>query len=147
MQKAQFIEYKRRFAAERRIKYRGTASVHLEVLHFACEKDEGNVARLKNFFRKNGCDRLDIQNHLPAIINQEQLDAAIRLSETSAEALMGHPRDNYTEPNFPPNILSSSNTVSINMESLDQLDVSLTTAFVVKQFHLIRLVEARMQLE
>jgi hypothetical protein len=41
-------------------------------------------------------------------------------------------------------ILSSSNTVSANMESLDQLDVSLATAFVVKRFHLIRLVEARM---
>ena len=43
-------------------------------------------------------------------------------------------------------ILPSSNTVSANMESLDQLDVSLT-AFVVKRFHLIGLVEARMQPE
>jgi hypothetical protein len=102
MQKARFLEHERRFAAERRIKYRGTASVNLEVLHFACEKDEANIARLKNFFRKNGCDRLDIQNHLPAVIDQEQLDAAIRLSETSAEALMGHPRDEYTELSFPP---------------------------------------------
>ena len=49
MQKARFLEHERRFAAERRIKYRGTASVNLEVLHFACEKDEGNIARLRNY--------------------------------------------------------------------------------------------------
>jgi len=40
-----------------------------------------------------------------------------------------------------------SNIVSINMESLDQLDVLLATAFVVKRFHLIGLVEACIQLE
>ena len=45
---------------ERRIKYRGTARVNLEILHFAYKKDKGNVIRLKNFFRKNGCDCLDI---------------------------------------------------------------------------------------
>ena len=44
-------------------------------------------------------------------------------------------------------ILSSSNTVSANIKSLDQLDVSLATAFIVKQFRLIGLVEARIQLE
>ena len=60
MQKARFLEHERRFAAERRIKYRGTASVNLEVLHFVCKKDEGNVVRLKNFFWKNGYNRLDI---------------------------------------------------------------------------------------
>jgi len=60
IQKAQFLKHEQRFAAERRIKYRGTASVNLKVLHFVCEKDKGNIARLKNFFWKNGCDRLDI---------------------------------------------------------------------------------------
>ncbi|OCK96882.1 uncharacterized protein K441DRAFT_549199, partial [Cenococcum geophilum 1.58] len=58
-----------RFVVERRIKYRGTASVNLKVLHFICEKDKVNIARLKNFFRKNGCDRLNIQNYLPTVIN------------------------------------------------------------------------------
>ncbi|XTI94260.1 hypothetical protein V2W45_1253646, partial [Cenococcum geophilum] len=55
-----FLKHKRRFIVERRIKYRGTASVNLKVLHFVCEKDEVNIVRLKNFFRKNGYDRLDI---------------------------------------------------------------------------------------
>ena len=45
---------------ERRIKYRGTTSVNLKVLLFACKKDKGNITRLKNFFQKNGCDHLDI---------------------------------------------------------------------------------------
>ena len=35
-----------------------------------------------------------------------------------------------------------SNTISANIESLDQLDVLLIIAFIVKRFYLIRLVEA-----
>ena len=35
---------------ERRIKYKGTVSVNLEVLYFVYKKDEGNIVRLKNFF-------------------------------------------------------------------------------------------------
>ena len=62
-------------------------------------------------------------NDLPSSIRSSL--TAIRLSET----------------------LSSSNIASANMESLDQLDVSLATAFIVKRFHLIGLVEARIQLE
>ena len=49
MQKAQFLKYKQRFTVERRIKYRGTVSVNLKVLHFAYKKDEGNIIRFKNY--------------------------------------------------------------------------------------------------
>ncbi|XTI85552.1 hypothetical protein V2W45_1231971, partial [Cenococcum geophilum] len=55
-----FLKHEQRFVVERRIKYRGTASVNLKVLHFVYEKDKVNIARLKNFFWKNSCDRLDI---------------------------------------------------------------------------------------
>ncbi|OCK73971.1 hypothetical protein K432DRAFT_266925, partial [Lepidopterella palustris CBS 459.81] len=65
-----FLEEEHRLAVETSIKYRGTASVKLEALHFTCEEDEENVTRLKKFFRKNGCNRLDIRNNVPAIINQ-----------------------------------------------------------------------------
>lgn len=44
-------------------------------------------------------------------------------------------------------LLPSTNTVSANMESLDQLDISLATVFVIKRFHLVGLMEARTQLE
>jgi len=50
MQGARFLKHKQRFTAKRRIKYRGTTSVNLKVLHFAYKKDEVNIARLKNFF-------------------------------------------------------------------------------------------------
>ncbi|KAF2195725.1 hypothetical protein K469DRAFT_544903, partial [Zopfia rhizophila CBS 207.26] len=66
-----------RLAAEKSIKYRGIASIKLEVLHFVYEEDEENVSRLKKLFRKNGCDRLDIRNYVPTIINQQLLDAVI----------------------------------------------------------------------
>ena len=50
MQKVQFLKYKQRFTAKRRIKYRNTASVNLEVLYFIYKKDKANIVRLKNFF-------------------------------------------------------------------------------------------------
>jgi hypothetical protein len=101
-----FLEEEHRLALETRKKYRGTASVKLEVLHFAYEEDAENVTRLKRFFRKNGCNRLDIRNHIPAIINQEQLDIAIEYSKISAKALMASsptdPRGSYPTLSFPP---------------------------------------------
>ena len=50
IQKARFLKYKQRFIAKKRIKYRGTTNINLKVLHFTYKKDEGNIARLKNFF-------------------------------------------------------------------------------------------------
>lgn len=101
-----FHEEEHRLALETRKKYRGTASVKLEVLHFTCEEDAENVTRLKHFFRKNGCNRLDIRNHIPAVINQEQLDIAIQYSKISANALMASsptdPRGSYPMLSFPP---------------------------------------------
>src|SRR5690349_791646 len=83
-----FSEEEHRLAAETSIKYRGTACIELEVLTFAYEADEENVMILKKFFKKNGCNRLDVRNHVPAVISQEQLDITIRYSKTTAKALM-----------------------------------------------------------
>ena len=86
--------------AEKQVKYRGTARVRLERLLFkeSRELDRKNVERLKANFRKD-CRRLDTRNHIPALIDQQLLDAAIRASEISAEMLMSNPR--FPELNFP----------------------------------------------
>ena len=99
------LEEEHRLAAETSIKYRGTACIALEALTFACEADEGNVMRLKQLFKKNGCNRLDVRNHVPAVISQEQLDIAIRHSKTTAKALIDscNTRDNFVELKFPVN--------------------------------------------
>ncbi|TAQ83758.1 hypothetical protein B7494_g7918 [Chlorociboria aeruginascens] len=107
MRRARFLEQERRQEAERSIKYRGTASIKLDVLHFPCEKsrepDENNVEKLRNLFRgEGGCRRLDLRNHIPAVISQPQLEAAIEASRTSAERLLEDARDNYPELDFPP---------------------------------------------
>ncbi|KAH7108729.1 hypothetical protein B0J11DRAFT_241648 [Dendryphion nanum] len=107
MRRARFLDTNRRHVAERSIKYRGTASIKLNVLHFPCEKsrqlDENNVERLRNLFREEGgCRRLDLRNHVPAIISQSQLEAAITASQISAERLLEDARNGYPELDFPP---------------------------------------------
>ena len=99
-------EEEHRLAAETSIKYRGTACIALEALTFAYEADERNVMRLKQLFKKNGCNRLDVRNHVPAVISQEQLDIAIRHSKTTAKALMDscHTRESLVELTFPAHV-------------------------------------------
>jgi hypothetical protein len=48
------------------------------------------------------CRRLDLRNHIPAVISQPQLEAAIEASRTSAERLLEDARDDYPELDFPP---------------------------------------------
>lgn len=123
-----FSEEEHRLAAETSIKYRGTACIELEALTFAYEADEKNVMRLKKFFKKNGCNRLDVRNHIPAVISQEQLDIAIRNSNTTAKALMNgcHTRDSFVELRFPVNFrlqcLHGSDRVRAATEVLSPAD-------------------------
>lgn len=105
MQEVQFLEYEKRLAEERTSKYRGTASIRLETLHFPSkdvrELDEKNVDRLIELFQKEGgCRRLEPQNHIPALVNPQQLEAALQASGVSTERLLA---DSYPELNFPPN--------------------------------------------
>jgi len=107
MRRARFLEEERRQEAERGIKYRGTASIKLDVLHFPREEsrepDKKNVERLRDLFRgEGGCRRLDLRNHIPAVISQARLEAAIVASGTSAARLLEDARDSYPELDFPP---------------------------------------------
>jgi hypothetical protein len=93
MRRARFLEQKRRQEAERSIKYRGTARIKLDALHFLCEEsrepDKNIVERLKILFHgEGGCRRLDLRNHIPAFISQPQLEAAIEAIEISTERLL-----------------------------------------------------------
>lgn len=106
MQRSQFEEQERKLAAERSIKYRGTASVKIDVLDFSAvqpkDPDEQNITRLKGLFREaNACDRWNISNHVPAIIDQRDLTIALADSGVSAERLLAGPHDGYPELDFP----------------------------------------------
>ncbi len=59
-----------------------------------------NVERLKSIFRKE-CRRLDIHNHICAVVDQQHLDAAILISEISAKALLTKSKSEYPKLVFP----------------------------------------------
>ena len=67
------------------------------------EKDKSNIKQLKNLFWEEGsCDQLDLQNHIVAVIDQDQLDNAIQTLGTSAARLLLEACDSYPELDFLP---------------------------------------------
>jgi Protein of unknown function (DUF3723) len=104
MQQSRFLEQERRLVEEKRIKYKGIAYIKLDILYFQWnelrEPNLKNVERLKNCFRTEGCCRLELENYVPAIINQSQLDDAMRASTISASAIMTNQTDDYPELSF-----------------------------------------------
>ena len=95
MRQSQFFKRELRVQAERCVKYKGTARVRLENLHFEWneprELSRKNVERLKEVFRTEKIRRLEPRNHIPAVLNQANLEAAIQASELSAEKLLSNP--------------------------------------------------------
>jgi hypothetical protein len=106
MPQSQFSVQELRLQAERYIKYKGTARVRLEYLHFEWneprELNRKNVERLKKIFRTENIRRLEPGNHIPAVVDQTDLDAAIQASELSAENLLGNPDNDPPVLRFPP---------------------------------------------
>jgi hypothetical protein len=94
-----------RLAEERRIKYRGTAIIRLEFLDFPCDEcrelDPKNVERLKKCFRTEGCHRLELENHIPAIVEQSALNNALRTAGKSSDELLSQTEESYVELKFP----------------------------------------------
>jgi hypothetical protein len=104
MWRAQIQEGDSKLEAEKQIKYKGTTRIGLKWLHFQSnqprELDAKNIERLKSVFRKD-CRRLDVHNHIPAVIEPQALDAAVQHSGISARQLSGGGRDGYPELVFP----------------------------------------------
>jgi hypothetical protein len=105
MSRSRFSEQELRLEAERCVKYRGTARVRLEVLHFqwneSRELSRKNVERLKEVFQTDKIRRLEPRNHIPAVVDQSDLDDAIQASEISAESLLSNPNNNPPVLIFP----------------------------------------------
>jgi hypothetical protein len=96
-----FLDWERALAAEKSAKAVGSASVELDFQH---DDDEKNTNRLKSFFKKGGHCRLDIRNHILAVIDPHSLDAALRASGLSADMLLDNPQGTYKQLNFPPGV-------------------------------------------
>jgi hypothetical protein len=82
MRRALLTEQEVWLATEQRLKYLGTAKVNINQIQFEPplprDLDSKNVARLCEIFRKNQCRCLDINNHVPAIISQQDLAVALQ---------------------------------------------------------------------
>ncbi len=95
MRQARAQEEEVRFEAEKRFKFKETARIRLEQLHFpwnnAKELNEKNVDRLKAIFQQHGCRRLEVQHHVLAIIDEGRLDAAIATAGNSPRTLASPP--------------------------------------------------------
>jgi AraC-like DNA-binding protein len=65
--------------------YRGIARIRLQSLHFQHplvlerhrEESQKNVRRLQRIFKKTGCFRLQDENVINAVVEEDQLDAAL----------------------------------------------------------------------
>ena len=106
MRRPRFCEQELRLQTERCVKYKGTARVRLENLHFEWneprELSRKNVERLKEIFRMEDVHRLEPSNHVPAVIEPADLEAAMQVSEVSAEKLLSNPDNNPPALRFPP---------------------------------------------
>lgn len=81
----------RRLTVERLLKYQGTAKIDLNQISLqplvSREIDQKNVERLRDIFAKDGCQRLDIRNHVTAVVSKKHLDRACRAAGLTPEEL------------------------------------------------------------
>ena len=86
-----------RFLAKQR-HFNGSARIELNKLDFTASQDPSassyldpkNVARLARIFSLEGCLRLDLDHHVPALVSDAQLQQALIRSHVEAAALANH---------------------------------------------------------
>lgn len=90
---------------ERDLKYQGTAKISLDriVPHPSISRkfDSKNVERLCEVFNRDGCRRLDVRNHITAVVPRQHLDAALHSARVSPQSLMTNSSDQYPHLRFP----------------------------------------------
>ncbi len=106
MLQARVREEEVRLEAEKRLKFKGTARIRLEQLHFpwndAKELNEKNMDRLKGIYQKHGCRRVEVRHRVPALIDEGRLDATIAAAGISPSTLVRpSTTDVYPELVFP----------------------------------------------
>lgn len=106
MRQARAREEEVRLEGEKRLKFKGSARIRLEQLHFpwidAKKLNEKNVDRLKGIFQQHGCRKVEVRHRVPALIDEGRLDAAIAAAGISPRTLVSPPTaDVYPELVFP----------------------------------------------
>ncbi|KAJ5644237.1 uncharacterized protein N7484_006744 [Penicillium longicatenatum] len=92
-------------ALERHSKYIGTAKVSLDQLRFVPALPDGidsrKSERLQEIFKIGQCARLDVQNHIPAIISHDAIEGSLAFSGITRADLLNASSDRPPLLNFP----------------------------------------------
>ncbi|GFG10588.1 hypothetical protein IFM5058_05002 [Aspergillus udagawae] len=84
-------DIERQLTIERQLKFQGTAKIDLDDIttHPGVDRevDQKNVERLCEMFAKDGCQRLDIRNHVTAVVSMQHLTRACRAAGLATEEL------------------------------------------------------------
>lgn len=95
----------RQLAQERNLKYQGTVRIYINQIiphpSISRELDPKNVNRLREIFSQDRCRRLDIRNHVTAIVSSQHLAVALQTARVAAESLKINPPDRYPLLQFP----------------------------------------------
>lgn len=90
---------------ERRLKYQGTAKINLDRIiphpSISREFDSKNVKRLCEVFNRDGCRRLDLRNHITAVVSRQHLNEALHSARLSPQALIANHSDQHPRLQFP----------------------------------------------
>lgn len=100
MEQCMFTDAELRVAQERRLKHQGTAKISLDQISLAPEYDEKNVKRLYELFSRDDCDRLNIRNHVTAIVSEHHLQRACRAAQINSRELMTNQPGSYPHLQF-----------------------------------------------
>lgn len=92
MESLQFTPREIQLAADRRLKFQGTAKVSLDDIQFSFQSqrqlDQKNIDRLCKVFREEECQNLSVAHRVPAIVSRHHLSAALqKVNKTSRDLL------------------------------------------------------------
>ena len=104
MDESMYTEDELRLTTERSRKYQGTAKINISqiALHPSVSQhsDQKNVERLCEIFDKEGCRRLDVYNHVSAVVSRQHLHDALRAARVSTNEMMTNQPNRYPHLQF-----------------------------------------------
>lgn len=104
MQQALFTEEEIWLATERRLKYLGAAKVNINQIQFdpplPRDIDPKNLDQLREVFHKNRCRRLDIDNHVPTTVSQQDLTDALQKANIPQQSLLTNDPHQFPQLRF-----------------------------------------------
>ncbi|OWT42517.1 hypothetical protein VFPPC_18348 [Pochonia chlamydosporia 170] len=138
-----------RIRAEKALKYLGTAQIELDVLAFPNSDgpDVNNIERLRKLFRlQRDFKPGELQNRIPAVIDQSRLHDALTDSALSPEALLSIDQ-NYPKLDFPPGFQLECLRGEDRVEAVKGLFRSSSQRWVVDLFAADISIEAKRDIE